>query len=201
MSQRRELPDWKQIYQEKEAETMAWFNPDIDADLDKALTKLNLKEGKALDLGTGPATQAIALAKLGFTVTGTDISDAAISRAKGIAQELGLDIDFRQDDILNSKLEETFDIVFDRGCFHVFHEEQRQDYVRNVSNLVQPKGYLLLKCFSHLETRPDGPYRFTPQEIGEIFAGEFQLSSVEDTVYQGTMEVFPKALFCVLEKI
>lgn len=201
MNQRRELPDWKQIYQEKAAETMPWFNQDIDADLDKALTKLNLKEGTVLDLGTGPATQALALAKLGFTVTGTDISDGAIIRAKGIAQELGLNIDFRQDDILNSKLEETFDIVFDRGCFHVFHEEQRHDYVRTVSNLVKPKGYLLLKCFSHLETRPDGPYRFTPQEIGEIFGGEFKLASVEDTLYQGTMEVLPKALFCVLEKI
>ncbi|MCP2728514.1 class I SAM-dependent methyltransferase [Limnofasciculus baicalensis] len=201
MNQRRELPDWKQIYQEKEAETMAWFNPDLDADLDLALTKLNLKAGTVLDLGTGPGTQALALAQRGFQVTGTDISDAAIIRAKGIAAEKGLDIDFRQDDILNSKLDQSFDIVFDRGCFHVFHEEQRQDYVRTVSRLVKPKGYFLLKCFSYLETRPDGPYRFTPAEIGDIFEGEFKLFLVEDTVYQGTMEVFPKALFCVLEKI
>ena len=201
MNQRRELPDWKQLYQEKEVETMAWFNPDIDSDLDRALAKLNLQAGTVLDLGTGPGTQAIALAERGFQVTGTDISDAAINRAKGIAAEMGLDIDFRQDDIFNSQLEKTFDIVFDRGCFHVFHPEQRQDYVRVVSGLVNPKGYLLLKCFSHLETRPEGPYRFTPEEIGEIFGGEFKLCSAEDTVYQGTMEVFPKALFCVLEKI
>lgn len=201
MNQRRELPDWKQIYQEKEAETMAWFNPDIDVDLERALTTLNLESGTILDLGTGPGTQALVLAQRGFTVTGTDISDAAIIRAKAIAAEKGLDIDFREDDILNSKLEQSFDIVFDRGCFHVFHEEQRQDYVRTVSRLVKPKGYFLLKCFSHLETRPDGPYRFTPAEIGEIFGGEFELCSVEDTVLKGTMEVFPKALFCVLEKI
>ena len=201
MNQRRELPDWKQLYREKEVETMPWFNPNLDPDLDQALTKLNLHTGTLLDLGTGPGTQAMALAKQGFTVTGTDISDAAISRAKGIAQEKGLDIDFRQDDILNSNLNQEFDFIFDRGCFHVFQPEQRQDYVRVVSRLMKPKGYLFLKCFSNLETREEEPYRFTAEEIREIFGSEFQVCSIEDTVYQGTLEQFPKALFCILEKI
>ena len=201
MNQRRELPDWKQLYREKEVETMPWFNPNLDPDLDQALTKLNLHTGTLLDLGTGSGTQAMVLAERGFTVTGTDISDAAISRAKGIAQEKGLDIDFRQDDILNSNLNQEFDFIFDRGCFHVFQPEQRQDYVRVVSRLMKPKGYLFLKCFSHLETREEGPYRFTAEEIGEIFGSQFNVCSVEDTVYQGTLEQFPKALFCILEKI
>ncbi|HAG85772.1 MAG TPA: class I SAM-dependent methyltransferase [Cyanobacteria bacterium UBA12227] len=201
MNQRRELPDWKQLYREKEVETMPWFNPNLDPDLDQALTKLNLHTGTLLDLGTGPGTQAMALAKQGFTVTGTDISDAAINRLKEIAKEKGLDIDFRQDDILNSNLNQEFDFIFDRGCFHVFQPEQRQDYVRVVSRLMKPKGYLFLKCFSHLETREEGPYRFTAEEIGEIFGSQFNVCSVEDTVYQGTLEQFPKALFCILEKI
>ncbi|HBB32008.1 MAG TPA: class I SAM-dependent methyltransferase [Cyanobacteria bacterium UBA8803] len=200
MNQRRELPDWKQLYREKAVETMPWFNPNLDPDLDQALTKLNLHQGRVLDLGTGPATQAIALAERGFTVTGTDISDAAISMAQRIAQEKGLAIDFRQDDIFHSQLDGEFDLVFDRGCFHVFHPEQRQDYVRAVSRLLKPQAYLFLKCFSHLETREEGPYRFTPAEIGQIFGSQFNISSIAETVYQGTLEQFPKALFCVLEK-
>lgn len=107
MNKPREFPEWEQLYQEKEVESMPWFNPNLDLDLEQALTKLNLHQGAALDLGTGPGTQAIALAERGFQVTATDISDTAVNRAKGIAREKNLNIDFRQDDIFNSQLDPT----------------------------------------------------------------------------------------------
>lgn len=201
MNQERELPDWEQLYQKQNVESMPWFNPTLDQDLDQALTKLNLHTGNALDLGTGPGTQAIALAKLGFTVSATDISSTAIKQAQAKAQQQGLDIRFVQDDILNSQLDQQFDFVFDRGCFHVFSPEQRHDYVRVVSNLIKPKGYLFLKCFSHKETMENGPYRFTPAEIKDIFCSHFNISTVKETVYQGTLNPLPQALFCILEKL
>jgi cyclopropane fatty-acyl-phospholipid synthase-like methyltransferase len=200
MTQQRELPDWEQLYQEKPVETMPWFNPNLDPDIEQALTKLNLHSSTALDLGTGPGTQAIALAERGFKMTATDISATAIQKAQAIAQEKGLDIAWKQDDILNSTLDQEFDFVLDRGCFHVFTPERRQDYVNVVNRLIKPNGYLFLKCFSHLETRPEGPYRFTPDEIREIFSSRFNVISIEDTVYHGTLEQFPRALFCVLKK-
>lgn len=57
MNRQREFPDWEQLYQEKEVESMPWFNQALDPDLDQALTELNLHTGTALDLGTGPGTQ------------------------------------------------------------------------------------------------------------------------------------------------
>lgn len=200
MSTQRQFPDWEKLYQDQNVESMPWFNPDLDPDLDQALTKLNLHTGTALDLGTGPGTQAMALAARGFKVTGTDISSTAIEKAQAVAKEKGLDILWRQDDILKSSLDQKFDVVLDRGCFHVFPPEQRQDYVRVVDGLIKPKGYLFLKCFSHLETREAGPYRFTPEEIKEIFNSRFNVLSVEQTVYQGTLDPFPHALFCIVEK-
>jgi 2-polyprenyl-3-methyl-5-hydroxy-6-metoxy-1,4-benzoquinol methylase len=200
MNQQREFPDWEQRYQDHDVESMPWFNPDLDLDLDQALTDLNLHTGTVLDLGTGPGTQAIALAERGFKVTATDISDTAIQKALIRAKEKGLDISFRQDDIFNTKLNQEFDFVLDRGCFHVFPPERRQDYVRILDSLIKPQGYLFLKCFSHLETREGGPYRFAPEEIREIFSSRFNVSSVKETVYQGTLDPLPKALFCILEK-
>jgi 2-polyprenyl-3-methyl-5-hydroxy-6-metoxy-1,4-benzoquinol methylase len=200
MNEQREFPNWEQLYRDKNVESMPWFNPQLDPDLDQALTQLNLHTGTALDLGTGPGTQAMALAERGFKVTATDISDTAVSKALSQAQAKELDIDFRQDDILNSNLDQEFDFVFDRGCFHVFHPQQRQDYVRVVARLIKPRGYLFLKCFSHLETRDSGPYRFTPEEIKEIFSSRFNVISVAETVYHGTLNPLPQALFSVLEK-
>lgn len=200
MNKQREFPDWEQLYQDKNVESMPWFNPDIDPDLDQALIKLNLYAGTGLDLGTGPGTQAIALAERGFQVTATDLSDTAVQQALDKAKEKGLDISFKQDDILHSNLNQEFDFVFDRGCFHVLPPERRQDYIRVVHRLIKSKGYLFLKCFSHLEKSESGPYRFTPEQIKEIFSSRFNVCSVGETVYQGTLDPLPRALFCILEK-
>lgn len=200
MNQPREFPDWEQLDQQQKVESLPWFSPKLDLDLDQALTRLNLHTGTALDLGTGPGTQAMALRERGFLVTATDISETAVRLAQEKAEPKGLDISFRRDDILNSKLKQTFDFVFARGCFHVLPPESRQDYVSVVARLIQPGGYLFLKCFSHKETRSSGPYRFTPAEIQEIFSSRFHLISVEETVYQGTLDPLPRALFCVLQK-
>lgn len=200
MTTQREFPNWEQLYQDQNVESMPWFHPDIDPDLDAALTKLNLNAGTVLDLGTGPGTQAMALARRGFQVTATDLSDAAIFKARSLAEAEGLDISWQQDDILNSKLDRTFDLVFDRGCFHVFAPDLRATYVKVVDNLIKSKGYLFLKCFSYLESGEKGPYRFTPKEIQDIFQERFNILSIEETVYQGQLNSFPKALFSILQK-
>jgi 2-polyprenyl-3-methyl-5-hydroxy-6-metoxy-1,4-benzoquinol methylase len=196
----RKFSNWEALYQEKPVETMPWFNPSLDPDVENALLTLDLSMGSVLDLGTGPGTQAIALAQRGFQVTATDLSETAIRQAAAKATEQGLAISFRQDNILNSHLDQSFDLILDRGCFHVLPPDSRGAYVQTVANLLKPKRYLLLKCFSDQETREAGPYRFTPEEIQQIFRDLFHLRSVEQTVYQGTLDPLPKALFCILKK-
>lgn len=200
MKEQRTFPDWEELYQAQEVESMPWFHPDLDADLEKALKKLGLTQGTALDLGTGPGTQALALAERGFQVTATDLSVTAIQKGQRKAQEKGLNISFVQDDILNSTLDQKFDFVLDRGCFHVLPPERRQEYVHVVSHLLKDGGYLFLKCFSQRETREEGPYRFNPEQIQTIFTPLFKIHAVEESVYFGTLDPLPKALFCILEK-
>ena len=60
-------------------------------------------------------TQAIWLAKSGFNVIGSDLSEDAINRARNVyANEKNAN--FVVDDILNSNLKDNeFDCIFDRG--------------------------------------------------------------------------------------
>jgi cyclopropane fatty-acyl-phospholipid synthase-like methyltransferase len=194
----RELPHWEELYQHQEIESMPWFNPELDDDLENALDELGLRSGSALDLGTGPGTQAIHLARRGFAVTATDISEAAIRLASEKARKQGLEIIWVQDDILDTRLDQQFDLIFDRGLFHVLAPERRGDYVRIVSGLLKTGGYLFLKCFSRLQPGEQGPYRFTPEQIREIFGGQLNVLSIKETVYQGTLDPLPRALFCVM---
>ena len=142
---------------------MPWFNPALDDDLAQALDELGLRGGSALDLGTGPGTQAMHLTQCGFSVTATDISGTAIRAAREKAAERGLDITWEEDDILDTRLDQQFDLIFDRECFHVLPPEQRPDDVSIVGDLLKTGGHLFLKCLSRLQPGEVGPYRFTPE--------------------------------------
>jgi 2-polyprenyl-3-methyl-5-hydroxy-6-metoxy-1,4-benzoquinol methylase len=198
--QQRQFPGWDAMYQQQAIETMPWFYPDLDDDLRQALDQRGLRDGSALDLGTGPGTQAMQLAQRGFTVTATDISEAAIRLARDKAEAQRLAITWQQDDILASQLAGPFDLIFDRGCFHVLPAERRPDYVSTVAGLLKPGGYFFLKCFSHIQPGTQGPNRFTPEQIRAIFDSQLQVQSIEETVYQGTLDPLPRALFCVLQQ-
>lgn len=195
-----EFPRWEEFYESMPLEKMPWFNPDLDDDLEKALDELGLQGGSALDLGSGPGTQAVELARRGFDVTATDISEAAVRKAREKAEEQGVEIIWEQDDILDTRLDRQFDLIFDRGCFHVLPPARRQEYVRAVDGLLKADGFLFLKCFSRLQPGEEGPYRFTPEQIHEIFESRLRVLSIQETFYKGTLDFLPRALFCVMQR-
>ena len=83
-------------------------------------------------MSTGPATQDIWLAKRGFNVIGSDLSEAAINRARKIYTNVE-NVNFIVNDILNSKFKDSeFDYIFDRGCFHVLLPADRKKYIRKI---------------------------------------------------------------------
>lgn len=87
---------------------MSWYEENLDHDIENEIKSNNYNTGNFLDLGTGPGTQALQLCKYNFEVTGTDISQSAIEKAKNLSNE----INFLIDDILNSKLtDKKFDFI------------------------------------------------------------------------------------------
>src|SRR5918911_5361174 len=196
-----EFPDWETLYKTQKVETMPWYNENLDSDLEEALHRRKITNGKFLDLGTGPATQAMWLAKRGFNVTGSDLSESAVNRAKYFYANQK-NVNFIVDDILNSKLKESeFDYIFDRGCFHVLLPTDRQRYIRKIKHILKENGTLFLKCFSNKEPRQEGPYKFSQKEIRDLFSKYFRIDSIKETVYQGTLDPFPKALFVVMTRL
>ena len=200
MTEMNNIPDWEEKYSNEETETMPWYYPNLDPDFKDALDILEVVSGDVLDIGTGPGTQAIELAKRGFKVTGTDISFAAINKAKIKIINSDLSLSFMQDDILDSSLNSQFDIVLDRGCSHVFPPAKIPIYVSVLNKLIKPGGYLLLKCYSHLESEIIGPYCYRPIDIEYCYNSVFNVVSITDTIYYGPLSHQPKALISVLEK-
>jgi SAM-dependent methyltransferase len=194
----KDFPDWETLYKTQKVETMPWYNESLDSDLEKELAERKvITDGKFLDLGTGPATQAMWLAERGFKVIGSDLSEAAISRAKKIYSN-AKNVNFIVDDIINSKLKDNeFDYIFDR-CFHVLLPADRKKYISKIKKILKVNGILFLKCFSDKEPRQEGPYKFSQGEIRDLFSESFQIDRIKETVYQGTLDPLPKALFVVM---
>jgi len=140
----KKFPDWNNLYSSQNVETMPWYNENLDSDLEEEFERRKVSKGRILDLDTGPATQAIQLAKRGLQVTGSDVSEAAINRARELyVHDKDKEISFIVDDILNSKIKDkSFDYVFDRGCFHVLPIEKRSVYIREINRILDNSGIL-----------------------------------------------------------
>ena len=200
MDNKKEFPDWDTYYKENNVEEMPWYESNLDADLKNEINSRNLSRGKFLDLGTGPGTQSLQLSNLGFDVTGSDLSENAIKKAKNLSTK----VNFVTDDFLNSKLPENeFDFIFDRGCFHIFDIEQRSNYVNQIKRILGNNGILFLKCMSIEEKdlpEDKGPHKLSKSELKQVFSNDFEVEFIQDSVFQGTLTPLPKALFAVLKK-
>ena len=200
MDDKKEFPDWDTYYKENNVEDMPWYESNLDPDLKNEITFRNLTSGKFLDLGTGPGTQAMQLSNQGFEVTGSDLSKSAIEKAKKLFQK----VNFVVDDFLNSNLPENeFEFILDRGCFHVFDIKQRPNYVTQIKRILGKNGILFLKCMSIEEKdlpEDKGPHKLSKSELTQVFSNDFEVENIKDTVYQGTLDPLPKALFAVLKK-
>ena len=195
-------PSWEERYATTGIEELPWYFEKLDPDLEKALKEHEIKHtGTFLDMGTGPATQAIELARLGFDVTGIDISHTAIKKAIEFAGREKLKIRFIQDDILDSKLSGKFDNILDRGVFHTFEKDLREKYIGIIGNLMIKGSYYFLKCFSVKELEhTEGPKRFSPEDIQHYFSKDFEILSVRDSIYHSANNNHSKTLFCVMLK-
>jgi SAM-dependent methyltransferase len=192
----KKFSDWNELYH-NEVEKLPWYYEALDNDLEEEIRILGVKVGRFLDIGTGPGTQALQLSNIGFSVTGTDISESAIKRARQLSDK----VNFMVDNILETQLnEEAFDFIFDRGCFHVLAPEKRTDYAKTVHKILANDGFLFLKCFNITEPMTEGPYKFSAEDISSLFTRYFIISKIKETVYQGTLETWPRALFVVMKK-
>jgi 2-polyprenyl-3-methyl-5-hydroxy-6-metoxy-1,4-benzoquinol methylase len=190
-------PDWQKLYEAQPVEAMPWYHPDLDPDLKRELSHLEAKQGRFLDIGTGPGIQAVHLARMGFEVTGTDLSPAAIH----LARSLGSPVNFVVDDILQTGLDTPYDFVLDRGCFHVIDPSDWGRYLASVGKLTKPGGLYFIKCFSTAQDDVDfGPWRFSKNQLREIFGEYFVFRKVRSTFYHGSTPRAPRALFGVLQR-
>jgi SAM-dependent methyltransferase len=190
-------PDWEAVYGTSEPEKLPWHLPAFDPDLRSALEATGMRRLKILEVGCGLGNQAWFMAQLGHDVTATDISPAAIERARSLHPGPR----FLVDDITRTELGDTFDLIVDRGCLHVLDPEAHGAYLQSLASLVRPGGLVFVKVFSQENRKTSfGPQRFSQLGLVRLFTGSFSLVRVQRTVYQGSTPHSPRAWFAVARR-
>lgn len=75
------------------------------------LANINHEVSDVLDLACGPGRHSLALAKLGYKVTGVDISSFLLNKAQQKTDDLNLPIDLVKSDMLEFERENQFDLI------------------------------------------------------------------------------------------
>jgi len=96
-----------------------------------------------LDLACGPGFYTEELAKLGHKCTGIDISPASIAYAKHKSTTHSV---YLCQDLLQMQLDQKFNLVFlNFGWFHNFSRSVGRKLLKQIKQLILPKGQLLLE--------------------------------------------------------
>ena len=108
----------------------------------------DVKGKKILHLQCHFGQDTLSLARMGAQVTGVDLSDKAISKAKELNEQLGLDAQFVCCDVYEAPhfIDEKFDIVFTSyGTIGWLPDLNRWAHV--ISHFLKPEGHLVFAEF------------------------------------------------------
>jgi glycine/sarcosine N-methyltransferase len=119
-----------------------------------------------LDCSCGIGTQAIGLAKLGYHVTASDLSQKAVQRAKKEAKKWGVSIDFHVADFckLESQIAGFFDVVisFDNSLPHLLDDQELILAFKNISSKLPKNGLFLASIRDYDQILKEKPSTTTP---------------------------------------
>ena len=111
------------------------------------------KSVRILDIGCGTGRHSIELSKRGYQVTGIDLSDSQLVRAREKAEKQGQKIDFLKHDARNLPFENEFDLVIMlcEGAFSLMEtDEMNYEILRNAAKSLKEHGSIIFTTLNGL---------------------------------------------------
>ncbi len=131
----------------------------------------------ALELGCGTGTNAVWLARQGFTVTAIDVSPRAIERARQRAREAGVSVRFLTGDLRDAdQLGGPYDFFVDCGCYGAVQLGDRAGYLDAVARLTRPGALGLVLTGNDQEPEDEeGPPVLSERQLRHDFGRLFEV--------------------------
>ena len=111
------------------------------------------KSLKIIDIGCGTGRHSIELVKRGYQITGIDLSESQLKRAREKAKEQGVEIDFQKHDARDLPFKGEFDlaIMLCEGGFSLMEtDEMNFEILKNATKVLNDKGKLIFTTLNGL---------------------------------------------------
>jgi SAM-dependent methyltransferase len=148
--------------------------------------------GTALDLGTGSGIWGIQLAKRGWQVTGIDIVEKALLRARERVKQANMNMRLVKSDVTAlraSGIGTGFRLVLDTGTFHDFDGARQQAMGREIDAVAAPDATILLLVWPKRvrplirgATRDEIEAAFPRWKITHVEASHFRLPKILEMI-------------------
>ena len=195
---------WENIYQTKNIDGVSWYQETPYESIELIKKFSTTDSDLIIDIGCGKSFLADNLLKLNYkNITLVDISLNALKEVKDRLNNKSLN--FIETDVLNLKLERTFDIWHDRAVFHfITNKKSIEKYISLCNEYIGEGGKLIIGTFAE-----DGPLkcsgleikRYSVENLKELFKENFEFiegfKKLHSTPF-GTRQSFT---FCVFRKI
>ncbi len=194
---------WEDIYQKKPHTDVAWYQSHPGSSLAMIQASGTPLSAPILDMGGGASTLVDHLLAEGFTdLTVMDLSEAALTAARGRLGEMGDHVEWIAGDAIAFRPRRRYALWHDRAVFHFLDDvEIRARYIERLKDGLAPGGHLVLATFG-----PEGPARcsglpvrrYATEELIAILGPEFLLvdaSLIEHTTPGGQIQQFQFGLW------
>jgi SAM-dependent methyltransferase len=148
--------------------------------------------GRALDLGTGSGIWGVELAKRGWQVTGVDLVEKALRRARARVRSAGVEMRLVRGDVTalrRAGVGDGFRLILDTGTFHGLQPEQQIAMGREVTAVCAPDATMLLLVWPRRirplirgACRGEVEAAFAGWEITDVEASHFSLPKVLEAI-------------------
>lgn len=195
---RLNMTDYFKLHEEKYQKAKAaglpgWGGADRIAKIPETLNRFRsysgiAKSGKILEIGCGAGNVSLELAKLGYEVSGIDISPTAINWARESALREKLNINFSVGNVTDLSLfpNNFFDMIFDGNCLHCIQPPDRMIVLQECFRVLKSNGLLFISSLcaeeSSIQFENGQPYRYITNEKNlnaELTAVGFEIKQQE----------------------
>lgn len=160
------------------------------------------KQTRVLDIGCGTGRHSIELAKRGYSITGVDLSDSMLERARRKAAESHVNIDFQHQDARNLPFKNEFDlaIMICEGAFPLMEtDEMNFQILQSAANALKENGKLIFTTLNGLfplfnsvkefmdSQKEEGTTTYDTPSFDLMTFRDFNVTTVEDD--SGKMQV------------
>ena len=157
-----------------------WDSGRPNSELIRVVDEGGLPGRHLLELGCGTGTNAIALARRGYSVTAIDLVDVAVEKARTKAETAGVRIDFRVGDLTKMDLGGPYESICDVGVYHGIRNRDLAGFLAAMERATRRGTRWLTLAGNAREVHPDGPPVVTEEEVRRELGPLFQILQIRE---------------------